>query len=152
MSVVVVGNGMAGSRFVQELLDRSSEQITVIGDEPGGAYNRVLLSNVLAGSARSEHIEIAGRSWYEERGVTLRTGVAVTGIDRIRREVRLADGSSIKYDTLVLATGSKAVLPPVVSGRLPAGVVPFRTLADCEAIDRYAVDGGINLWAASSAE
>jgi assimilatory nitrate reductase electron transfer subunit len=136
--VVVVGNGMAGSRFVQELRDRTSEQITVIGDEPGGAYNRVLLSNVLAGSARSEHIEIASHSWYEQRGVTLRSGVAVTGIDRSTRQVSLADGSSIGYDTLVLATGSEAVLPPIFSGQLPAGVVAFRTLADCEAIDRWA--------------
>jgi assimilatory nitrate reductase electron transfer subunit len=135
--VVVVGNGMAGSRFVEELLDRTGQQITVIGDEPDGAYNRVLLSNVLAGHARAEDIQMAGQSWYEQRGVTLHSGVSVTAIDPSVGRIRLSDGNSLDYDTLVLATGSEAVLPPVFSGRLPAGVVAFRTLADCAAIDRY---------------
>ena len=114
--VVVVGNGMAGFRFVQEVLDNDLDrrlEITVIGDEPGGAYNRMLLSNVLAGATNADNILLAGESWYEANGVTLRTGVAVVRIDRAARLAVLDDGEAVPYDVLVLATGSTAVLPPL---------------------------------------
>jgi assimilatory nitrate reductase electron transfer subunit len=144
--VVVVGNGMAGSRFVQELVERDLDRrldITVIGDEPGGAYNRMLLSNVLAGTTAAQDIELASESWYERHAVTLRTGTPVVGIDRKSQFVELVGGESIRYDALVLATGSDPVVPPVpglhrASGEPVDGVVPFRTSGDCTEIRRRA--------------
>jgi assimilatory nitrate reductase electron transfer subunit len=146
VKVVVVGNGMAGCRFVQELIERDSDrrfEITVIGDEPGGAYNRVLLSNVLAGVTRGDSITIAEPSWFAARGVALRTGHAVTSIDRAAKLVHLADGAQLAYDTLVLATGSTALLPPIdgirgADGALLDGAAMFRTRDDCVAIDAWA--------------
>ena len=144
--VVVVGNGMAGCRFVQELLDRDPERrfdITVVGDEQGGAYNRVLLSNVLAGVTRADSIAIAEPDWFKERGVDLRTGQAVVAVDRAAQTVRLDDGTALPYDSLVLATGSTALLPPIEGlrrddGALVEGVALFRTRDDCAAIDGWA--------------
>lgn len=146
--LVVVGNGMAGCRFVQEVLARAPGQplaITVIGDEPGGAYNRLQLSNVLAGVTGADSIELAGEQWYAAQGVTLRTGTTVVSIDRPARRVRLDDGDTLPYDILVLATGSSPVLPPVDgllhgNGRLLPGAVAFRTLADCMAIAQLAAN------------
>ncbi|MFL6111411.1 MAG: FAD-dependent oxidoreductase [Catenulispora sp.] len=144
MKVVVVGNGMAGCRFVQELLERTDRfDVTVVGDEPGGAYNRILLSNVLAGATRADATTIAGEEWYAERGVTLRSGTAVVAVDRGARTVRLADGTSLPYDRLVLATGSTAFVPPTPGlrrddGSLIAGAALFRTREDCTAIDAWA--------------
>ena len=148
--VVVVGNGMAGARFVQELLERADAlnrpeafEITVVGDEPGGSYNRILLSNVLAGATRAEHITTASEGWYADRGVTLHSEVAVTGIDRGARKVELGDGTVLAYDALVLATGSTAIVPPVpglrgADGSLVEGAALFRTRHDCVAIDERA--------------
>ncbi|MGH3246547.1 MAG: FAD-dependent oxidoreductase [Trebonia sp.] len=148
--LVVVGNGMAGCRFVQEVLARDPDRrlaITVIGDEPGGAYNRLQLSNVLAGVVGADSIELAGEQWYKAQGVTLRTGVAVTRIDRRGRRLRLDDGGTLPYDILVLATGSSPVLPPVAGllrgdGQLLPGAVAFRTLGDCLAITGLAAGAG----------
>jgi assimilatory nitrate reductase electron transfer subunit len=145
--LVVVGNGMAGCRFVQEVLARDADRrlgITVVGDEPGGAYNRLQLSNVLAGVARVDSIELADEQWYAAHGVTLCSGTAVVRIDRQAGRVELDDGAALPYDVLVLATGSSPVLPPVAGllrddGRLLPGVVAFRTLADCTAIAQLAV-------------
>jgi assimilatory nitrate reductase electron transfer subunit len=144
--VVVVGNGMAGCRFVQELLDRDVAgrfDITVIGAEDGGAYNRVLLSNVLAGVTRGDSITIADEAWFESRGVTLHTGRTVTAIKRDAQLVQLDDGAELAYDTLVLATGSTALLPPIdgirgPDGTLVHGAALFRTRDDCVAIDGWA--------------
>jgi assimilatory nitrate reductase electron transfer subunit len=144
--VVVVGNGMAGCRFVQEILERDLDRrlaLTVIGDEPGGAYNRMQLSNVLAGVARAQDLVLAGEDWYAAQGVTLRPGVRVEGIDRSGKQVRLGDGTVLPYDVLVLATGSSALMPPIDGlrtdrDRLRPGAVAFRTLADCQMIDRSA--------------
>lgn len=145
MRVVVVGNGMAGFRFVQELSESSDCEITVIGAEPGGAYNRMLLSNVLAGHASASSIELADHGWYASRGVKLQAGVAVASIDRSSRLVRLADGSVVPYDALVLATGSDPVIPPVPgltkNGALIKGALAFRTLADCAEISGLAGSG-----------
>lgn len=143
--VVVVGNGMAGSRFVQEALERDLDRrlaITVVGDEPGGAYNRAQLPNVLAGVTSAGSIELAGEHWYAAQGVTLRTGPVVQ-IDRLARRVSLAGGQALPYDALVLATGSSARIPAAdglvrPAGQLLPGAVAFRTLADCAAIDRLA--------------
>lgn len=136
--VVVVGNGMAGLRFVQELIAIEPwSGITVIGAEPGGAYNRVQLPNVLAGTARADSIEIADEEWYAVRGVRLMAGVSARRIDRSGK-VELSDGSLVPYDVLILATGSSALVPAArgLAGHagLPAGAVAFRGLADCEQI------------------
>jgi assimilatory nitrate reductase electron transfer subunit len=143
--VVVVGNGMSGLRFVQELLPRDPQrrlQVTVIGAERGGAYNRVLLSNVLAGRSSATDIELADEDWYRAGGVTLRGGRAAIELDRLSRKVILDDGSSVPYDVLVLATGSAAVVPPIRGLRADTGLIPgavaFRTAQDCAEIARRA--------------
>ncbi|WP_084469405.1 FAD-dependent oxidoreductase [Jiangella gansuensis] len=137
--VVVVGHGMAGARFVQELRARDPERrlrITVLGAEPEAAYNRVLLSSVLAGSLTPAEIETVPSAWYAAEDVELRTGVEVARIDRRRRRVLTSAGEYIDYDHLVLATGSRAWVPPIDGlvrddGELDDDVAVFRTLGDC---------------------
>ena len=137
--VVVVGNGMAGARVVDELLRRDdSLRITVFGAESQPAYNRILLSDVLAGRRASGDIALIERS-----GPVRHLGVAVTAVDRAARTVTAADGTAVAYDALVLATGSTAVVPPVhgiagPAGTLLDGVFVFRTLTDCAEIARAA--------------
>ncbi|PRY46866.1 FAD-dependent oxidoreductase [Umezawaea tangerina] len=137
--VVVVGYGMAGARFADEVLRRDSGvRLTVLGEEEHAAYNRVLLSSVVAGSMTPDSVRLHGSDWAARHGVDLRLGVEVTGVDRARRVV-LADGDEIPYDALVLATGARPWIPPTEGlqdpdGALAPGVVPFRTLEDCERI------------------
>jgi assimilatory nitrate reductase electron transfer subunit len=142
--VVVIGNGMAGFRFVQELAGLPGEfAVTVVGEEPGGAYNRALLPSLLAGTAARDALDLAGPDWYTARGVTLLAGSAVVLIDRRARRVRLAGGQSVPYDLLVLAAGREAVIPAVAglasgTGRLMAGAAAFRTMDDCRRIGELA--------------
>jgi assimilatory nitrate reductase electron transfer subunit len=138
MSVVVVGNGMAGARLVLELRDRDPGlPITVFGAEETPPYNRVLLSNVLAGVSRPGDIGLVDPDWYAAHDVDVRLGERVTGIDRAARTVTSAGGAVTRYDTLVLATGSVPV-EPALPGLGAEGVVVFRTLDDCRAIVRHA--------------
>ncbi|RJL27246.1 FAD-dependent oxidoreductase [Bailinhaonella thermotolerans] len=138
MRLVVVGNGMAGSRLVSEVRARSRDvRVTVFGEEAWQPYNRVLLSNVLAGTASPGQIRMQGPSWYADHDVTARLGVRVTRIDREARVVEAEDGTREPYDVCVLATGSEAVVPPI-PGLAGERVVAFRTLDDCEAILRAA--------------
>jgi nitrite reductase (NADH) large subunit len=136
--LVVVGNGMAGARFVEDLLaiDRDRFDIVMFGDEPYGNYNRILLSNVLNGSQDAKEIFLNPLAWYEENNVTLHAGKRVTAVDRERRIVH-ADGIEEHYDALVFATGSKPFVPPV-PGTTLHGVFVFRTLDDCRNIADYA--------------
>lgn len=133
--VVVVGNGMAGSRLADDVLRRDpSTDVLVYGAEARPAYNRVLLSDVLSGRRADDEIELAGHP-----GAVRRLGVSVTRIDRGARVVHAADGSATTYDDLVLATGSTPVVPPVqgiagAGGVLIEGVHVFRTVEDCAAI------------------
>jgi assimilatory nitrate reductase electron transfer subunit len=135
MRVVVVGNGMAGSRLVEQLLARDpSLDVTVFGAEQRPAYNRVLLSDVLAG--RRPAGEVTLTSVARARRFL---GTEVTAVDRAAKVVRTADGLTAEYDVLVLATGSLPVVPPVQGvagpdGKLLDGVFVFRTLEDCDAI------------------
>ncbi|SDM56041.1 FAD-dependent oxidoreductase [Nonomuraea jiangxiensis] len=132
MRLVVVGNGMAGSRLVSEVRARDPQmRITVFGAEPCPPYNRVLLSNVLAGSSRPEQVRLLDTSWYAAHDVEAAFGSAVTWIDRDARTVVTEDGRREPYDLLVLATGSDAIVPPIPGVRR---AVPFRTLGDCERI------------------
>ncbi|GAB3446751.1 FAD-dependent oxidoreductase [Actinophytocola sediminis] len=140
--IVVVGYGMAGARLVEELRRRDPDAervaITVIGEEVHPAYNRVLLSAVLGGSLSPESVHLQDRDWPRRHRVDLRAGVSATGLDRAARVVTLSDGSTVDYEVLVLATGSRPWLPPVeglvTEDGLAAGAVAFRTLDDCERI------------------
>jgi nitrite reductase (NADH) large subunit len=144
--LVVVGNGMAGARAVEEILARDGGQqfaITMFGDEPTGNYNRILLSNVLNGSASADEIFLNPLSWYVEHGVRLHAGQRVTHILRHARHVVTEHGDTEPYDKLIIATGSRAFLPPIerlhmANGRLRSGVFVFRTLDDCRQIAAWA--------------
>jgi len=132
-SLVVIGNGMAGMRTVEELLALAPGlyDITVFGAEPHGNYNRILLSPVLAGEKSVDDIMLNTRAWYEENGITLHAGDPVVHIDRKRRIVRAQSGHEVRYDRLLLATGSKPFIIPVPGHQLP-GVLAFRDIADVE--------------------
>jgi ferredoxin-nitrate reductase len=124
--LVVVGAGMAGLEVVQELAKRTGLEgwkVTMLGEEPGTPYNRMLLSKLLAGEIEPPGLELRPRSWFERRGVELRTGCRATAIDTERRTVTDAAGEAHAYDALVLATGSRAFVPPIPG--LEAGVRPF---------------------------
>ncbi|MGE2833460.1 nitrite reductase large subunit NirB [Mycobacterium sp. SMC-4] len=140
--LVVVGNGMAGIRAIEEILARGGRDrfdITVFGDEPYGNYNRILLSNVLAGSDDPDAIYLNGLDWYAEHGVDLRAGVRVVRLDTFAHVVHADDGTSLRYDKLILATGSRSFFPPITGlwaddKTLADGVFGFRTLDDTAAM------------------
>ena len=131
--LVLIGNGMAGMRTIEELLklDDSLYAITVIGAEPHGNYNRIMLSPVLCGEMPFDETLLNRPEWYAEHGIELIAGCKATGIDRPRREVTLADGRRIPYDRLLIATGSRPFILPVPGHELP-GVLGFRDIADVE--------------------
>ena len=133
--LVLIGNGMAGVRTLEELLALAPDayQITVFGAEPHGNYNRILLSPVLAAEKTLDQIMLNEEHWYRERGITLHTGKAVVEIDRRTRTVTAADGTSTGYDRLILATGSHPFMIPVPGTGLD-GVVAFRDIADVDAM------------------
>ena len=135
MKLVMVGNGMAGVRTLEELLKIAPDlyDITVFGAEPHPNYNRILLSPVLAGEQTLDEIVLNPLAWYEEHGITLHTGKTVTQIDRARRVVRAADGTEAAYDRLLLATGSLPFILPV-PGRDLQGVLAYRDIADTQAM------------------
>jgi nitrite reductase (NADH) large subunit len=131
--LVVVGNGMAGMRAVEELLKLAPDKyaITVFGAEPHPNYNRILLSPVLTGEKQFCEILLNEDAWYAEHGITLYKGKTVVEIDRRKRVVKAADGTSAAYDRLLLATGSNPFILPVPGKDLP-GVIGFRDFADVE--------------------
>ncbi|MEO3713848.1 nitrite reductase large subunit NirB [Roseateles flavus] len=135
MKLVMVGNGMAGVRTLEELLKIAPDlyEITVFGAEPHPNYNRILLSPVLAGEQTLDEIVLNPLSWYEEQGITLHLGKAVTEIDRRRRVVRAADGTEAAYDRLLIATGSTPFILPVPGKELD-GVIAYRDIADTQAM------------------
>ncbi|MCP4924634.1 MAG: NAD(P)/FAD-dependent oxidoreductase [Gammaproteobacteria bacterium] len=129
--LVLIGNGMAGIRFLEELLKLEPEKyaITVFGSEPHPNYNRILLSPVLAGEKEFDDIILNSCEWYEENNITLHTGAPVVKIDRIHRKVITAGGIETEYDRLLLATGSNPFIIPVPGADLE-GVVGFRNIND----------------------
>ncbi|MBR1210815.1 FAD-dependent oxidoreductase [Bradyrhizobium sp. JYMT SZCCT0180] len=131
--LVIVGNGMAAARLVDELAKVALGRyaIAVIGDEPRLAYNRVLLSSVLAGETASHDIELRPASWWRDRGVTLKYGCRATEVDVGRREVKIENEESIPFSKLVLTTGSSP-LRLNVSGADLAGVHTFRDSRDVD--------------------
>jgi nitrite reductase [NAD(P)H] large subunit len=144
--LVVVGNGMAGARAVEEILARGGDErfaITVFGDEPYGNYNRILLSNVLAGSDDAGEIYLNPLDWYADNNIELRAGVRVVRIDPFAHLVHADDGTTLRYDKLIVATGSRSFFPPVEGiwhddKTLARGVFGFRTLDDCDAMIEFA--------------
>jgi nitrite reductase (NADH) large subunit len=144
--LVVVGNGMAGARTVEEILARGGGDrfaVTMFGDEPYGNYNRILLSGVLAGTHDAKDIFINPLAWYDQTNVRLHAGVRVSHIDRAEQRVIGDDGTVADYDVLVIATGSSAFVPPLDgivndAGQYREGVFVFRTLDDCAAIRNHA--------------
>ena len=143
--LVVIGNGMAGARLVEEVVARGGSdlfEIVVFGDEPYGNYNRILLSSVLAGTHDPKDIFINPLAWYEEKGVTLHAGKRVSTIDRSAKVVRTADGLVEPYDRLVIAIGSSPFVPTLEnlfseSGTFKKGAFVFRTMNDCEEMIAY---------------
>src|SRR5262245_43085019 len=137
--LVVIGNGMAAMDLVEELTKRGIGRyaIAVSGEEPRLAYNRVLLSAVLAREVSRSDIELRPARWWSHRGVTLLYGRTACAIDPTIRRVRLADGATLPYARLVLATGSRPIRLGVPGMDLP-GVMTFRDLGDVGAIQATA--------------
>lgn len=131
--LVVIGNGMAAMRLVEELSRRAlgRHAIALIGDEPGVAYNRVLLSSLLAGEVGAGELQLRSGDWLRSRGVTWMTGRAAVAVDPERRQIQLCDGARLAFSKLVLATGSRAIRLPLPGAELD-GVLTFRDLADVE--------------------
>ena len=135
MKLVMVGNGMAGVRTLEELLKIAPDlyDITVFGAEPHANYNRILLSPVLAGEMTIKDIMLNDVDWYAQNNITLHLNKTVTKIDRVARKVITADGMEVPYDRLLLATGSNPFILPVPGKDLP-GVISYRDIADTDAM------------------
>ena len=131
MKLVLIGNGMAGVRTLEELLKIAPDlyDITVFGAEPHPNYNRILLSPVLAGEQTLDEIVLNPLAWYAQHGITLHLGKTVVSVDRARRIVSAADGTEAAYDRLLIATGSTPFMLPV-PGRELQGVIGYRDIAD----------------------
>ena len=129
--LILIGNGMAGVRTLEELLKLAPEKydITVFGAEPYGNYNRILLSPVLAGEKTIDEIMINGEEWYAENKITLLKGKKIIKIDRINRKVIADDSTEREYDRIILATGSNPFVIPIKGTDLP-GVITFRDIHD----------------------
>ncbi len=135
LRLVMIGNGMAGVRTLEELLKLAPElyDITVFGAEPHPNYNRILLSPVLAGEQTFEEIVLNDLDWYAEHGINLLLNRKVVEIDRVKRRVIAADGTEAEYDRLLIATGSKPFILPIPGNDLD-GVIGYRDIADTEAM------------------
>jgi nitrite reductase (NADH) large subunit len=131
MKLVMVGNGMAGVRALEELLKIAPDlyEISVFGAEPHPNYNRIMLSPVLAGEQTLDEIILNPLSWYEEHGIRLHLGKKVVDVNRARRLVIAEDGTEEPYDRLLIATGSNPFIPPL-PGKDLKGVIAFRDIAD----------------------
>ncbi|WP_327001423.1 nitrite reductase large subunit NirB [Dactylosporangium sp. NBC_01737] len=146
--LVVIGNGMAGARAVEEILERGGRErfnITMFGEEPYGNYNRIMLSNVLSGAEEEDGIFLNSLPWYATNGIDLRAGIRVERIDRFAKVVLDSEGNELRYDKLIIATGSRPFIPPIENMHHPKrgyhqGVFTFRTIDDTRGMIRYARD------------
>lgn len=131
--LVVIGNGMAGMRTVEELIKLAPDlyDITVFGAEPHGNYDRILLSPMLAGEKSVNEIMLNSRDWYAQHDITLHTGDPIVSVHRKKRLVRSASGKEVTYDRLLMATGSKPFMLPLPGKDLP-GVISFRDIQDVD--------------------
>lgn len=141
--LLVIGNGMAGLRLVEEVLQRSPGRyaLSVVGKEPHPAYNRVLLSSLLAGDIEEHDIRLRDDAWYADNGIALMIDDAAVHLDLAARAVRLRSGRTLAYDKLVLATGSNPIRP-LIPGHDLEGVLTFRDRADIAAMRQLAATGG----------
>lgn len=147
-NLALIGNGMAASRLLDELLQRGATaryDITVFSEEKGGAYNRVLLGKVLGGED-AEAITTKPVSWYDAPGLRLLDGVVVCRLDLGAKTVEVEGQSPVRYDVAVLATGSQPLVPPIDgmatgTGALRPGVFVYRTIDDCRQMRAYARAG-----------
>ena len=141
--LVVVGNGMAGCRAVEELIarDPGRYRVTIFGAEPHVNYNRIMLSPVLAGEKTFDEIVINGHDWYADNAIELIAGDPVDTIDRAAKTVTARSGRSVSYDKLLLATGSDPFIIPVPGRDLP-GVITFRDMKDVDHMLAAADKGG----------
>src|SRR3982074_3179481 len=137
--LVIVGNGMAAACLCEELAQRALGRyaVAVIGEEPRLAYNRVLLSSVLAGEVRASDISLKPAAWWSDRGITLCYGVGVTAADIAARTVTLSDGKALPFAKLVFATGSRPICFRIAGADLP-GVLTFRDMSDVASMSRAA--------------
>jgi nitrite reductase (NADH) large subunit len=135
MKLVMIGNGMAGVRTLEELLKIAPDiyDIAVFGAEPHANYNRILLSPVLAGEMTIQDIMLNDVRWYEKNGIRLHLGKKVVKIERGARKVVAADGTAESYDRLLLATGSNPFILPV-PGKDLEGVLTYRDIQDTNAM------------------
>lgn len=137
--LVVIGTGMAAGRALEEIVARAPGrfEITMFGAEPYTIYNRILLSDVLAGTKNAEAVFLYSPDWFSEHSIRLVADAKVERLDRERRVVRLPDGREERYDKAIVATGSLPMVPPIDNVNTP-GVFVFRTIADCQLIAAYA--------------
>ena len=138
--VVVVGGGMAAVRLAEQLAGASDLAVTVLAEEQHAPYNRILLSAVLEGTYAVDALTIRSPAWFATHGIDLRLDARVVDLDRVSREVVLADGERVGFDRLVLATGAIPTLPPIRGlvrrdGTLHPKVHSFRSLDDCRRLD-----------------
>lgn len=140
--LLIIGNGMATGRLLQRLMESGYPgSISVIGDEPHPAYNRILLSSVLAGDKDYPDLFTLSHNWYAQHGIRLFSGERAIRIQTDTRRVICASGLNLSYSTLVMATGSRASRPGLPGEHL-SGVMAFRAIADSQAMQRAAVLGG----------
>ena len=131
--LVMIGNGMAGVRTIEEIIDRNPDKfdITIIGKEPYPNYNRIMLSNILQKKMTVEETIMNPYTWYEEHGIALITGESATRVNRDEHVVETEKGRRIPYDICIFATGSKAFVLPIPGHELPS-VIGWRTIEDTE--------------------
>src|SRR3954471_6856356 len=141
--LVVIGNGMAGCRAVEEVLARDPGRfaVTIFGAEPHVNYNRIMLSPVLAGEKSFDEIVINDRAWYADNQINLIVDDPVIAIDRAAKTVTARSGRTTSYDRLLIATGSDPFIIPVPGKDLP-GVISFRDMADVDHMVTAAEKGG----------
>lgn len=138
--IIVIGNGMVGHKFCEKLVAKAQPcafDITVFGEEPRVAYDRVHLSEYFHPEKTADSLALADRAWYQERGIHLVLGNRIIAIDRSARTVTAADGTVSSYDILVLATGSAPFVPPI-PGSDKKGVFVYRTIEDLDAMKAHA--------------
>ena len=138
MKLVLVGNGLAGMRCLEDLLDMAPDryEVTVIGEEPWGNYNRIMLSPVLSGDKTIDDIMLHPHAWYSDKGIRFIAGDPAVRIDRPRKQVYTEKGEVVDYDRLILATGSKPFIPPIAGADLK-GVISFRDIYDINTMLDY---------------
>lgn len=138
MKLVLVGNGLAGMRCLEDLLDMAPEryEITVIGEEPWGNYNRIMLSPVLSGDKTIDDIMLHPLAWYSDKGIRFIAGDPAVKIDRARKKIYTEKGEVVDYDRLILATGSKPFIPSIAGTEL-TGVISFRDIYDVNTMLDY---------------